>query len=85
MTFTKRAVGAVAALSLLASGAFAAESVAPLPAGKPAGVHQATLEGPGILILAGLAIVGIGIAFAVSNNGKNTPTTPTTSSTGTGV
>jgi hypothetical protein len=86
MISAMRALGAAAAISLVASGALAAPAAtAPLPAGKPAGVHRATLEGPGLLILGGLAIIGIGIAFAVSNNGKNTPTTPTTSATGTGV
>lgn len=79
MISAMRACGAAAALSLLASSALAAEPVAtPLPPGKPAGTHQATLAGPGILILGGLAIVGIGLAFALSNDGKNTPTTPTT-------
>jgi hypothetical protein len=81
MRSAMRAIGAATALSLVASGAFAADPVTPLPAGKPAGVHQAALEGPGILILTGLAVVGIGLAFALSNNGKNSPTTPTTTGT----
>lgn len=70
----------VIAASLLSSSAFAAgESVAPLPAGKPAGVKQAAILGPNaFLVLLGLGVVIGGVALAISNNDKNTPTTPST-------
>lgn len=50
----------------------------PLPAGKPAGVHHAQMEGgTGMLIVAGGALAGIGIALATADNGA--PGTPGTS------
>jgi hypothetical protein len=69
----------VLAAALTASSAFAAED-APLPAGKPAGVHQAELAGSGLILLLGAAAIAAGIAIAVSNNNGSGPTT---SSTGT--
>jgi hypothetical protein len=72
------------AATLFVSSAFAGtEAVAPLPAGKPAGVKQAAMLGPNMfLVLVGLGIVIGGVALAVSNGDKNTPTTPTTTGTG---
>ena len=71
----------VLALALTASSAFAADDNAPLPAGKPAGVHQAALAGSGLLILVGVAVVAAGIAVAVSSGNGNGPTTSSTSTT----
>jgi hypothetical protein len=87
MTNWTRPLGLALAITTLASASFAADSNAPLPAGKPAGVHQALLEGPGLLWVGALVVVGIGIGFAVSNdNGsKGITTNTTTSSTGTGA
>ena len=74
------------ALILSLSNAWA---VAPLPAGKPAGVRQAQLEdGNGMFVVAGAALVGIviGIATAGDDAGQATatnPVTPPTTTTGT--
>ena len=73
-------------LLLTLSGAWAAEQVTPLPAGKPAGLHQAQLEdGNGMLVVAGAALVGITIGLATASNDASQPTgtTPVTSTTGT--
>ena len=71
------------AIMFMASGAFAAaDTSAPLIAGKPAGVKQAQLSGHGLLLVSGLAIVGGGIALAAAGN-RSTPTTTTAATTGT--
>ncbi len=57
----------------------------PLPAGKAAGTHEAALWGNGWLITLGLAAIITFTVIAASSGGKNTPTTPTTSTSGTGV
>jgi hypothetical protein len=69
--------------SLLATSALAAPaSVAPLPAGKPAGVTEAALLGPNFaIVMVGLGIVIGGTILAVSNNSGDGVTTPTTTST----
>lgn len=67
----------VLAVALTASSAFA-ETPGPLPAGKPAGVHQANLAGGGFFLILGIAAVAAGVALAVSNNNNNGPTTATT-------
>jgi hypothetical protein len=73
-------VSAVIACVLFASSAFA-DSV-PLSPGKPAGVHKAQFyEGNGIYILAGAALIGVGIALAVSSGNGASPTVATTSAT----
>jgi hypothetical protein len=71
-------VAALLATTLSASAALALPDTGPLPAGKPAGVRQAQEDGHTMLFIAGAALVGIGVALAVSNNGNNT--TPSTSS-----
>ena len=70
-------------VSLSASGTFAADP--PLAPGKPAGVRQAQLQdGTGMVVVAGVAIIGIGIALATAGNGATSPNTnPTTSTTST--
>ena len=82
-------IAPVVAIAMTASSAFAADATAPLPAGKPAGVHNAELAGDTGLLIIGAAIIAAGIAIAVSNNGGGGPansTTPvaTTSTTATG-
>jgi hypothetical protein len=67
---------AIVATSLLATNAFAAPT---LPAGKPAGVQKAQMEGNAILIIAGVGLAALGIALAASSSGGG----PTASSTGT--
>lgn len=69
-------IAPVLAVALTASSAFAAND-APLPAGKPAGVKQADLEGRGLLLLIGIGVVAAGIAIAVSNGSNNGPATST--------
>jgi hypothetical protein len=74
--------------ALFWSSAWAAEPAATLPAGKPAGLHQAQLEGgTGMLVIAGAALVGITVGLATAGNDSasqpTTTTTTTTSTTGT--
>lgn len=81
----RKFTAAVLVTTLVVSNAFAApRTVAPLPAGKPAGVNEATMLGPNaFLILMGLTIVAGGLALTLSNNGGNGVTSPTTTSTST--
>ena len=76
-------LASVLATTLMVSSTFAAtQSVAPLPAGKPAGVKEAAFLGPNlflILISAGIAIGGL--SLAVSNPGGTGITTATSTST----
>jgi len=72
-------ISSVLVLSL--SSAWAVESAAPLPAGKPAGLRQAQFEGStGMLVVAGAALAGITIGLAVAGNDSSQPATTTTSS-----
>ncbi len=66
------------AVALTASTAMANAS-GPLPAGKPAGVHQAALAGSGLFLLLGAAAIAAGIAIVVSNNNGGNVSTSTTS------
>jgi hypothetical protein len=67
---------AILAASLLVTNAFAAT----LPAGKPAGVKKAQMEGNNtLLIIGGIGLAGLGIGLAASANGGG----PTTSTSGT--
>jgi len=67
--------------SLFLSNAWAAEP--PLPAGKPAGLRQAQLEGGnGMFVVAGAALIGITVGLATAGSGPQ-PTTTTISTTGT--
>ena len=68
-------------LLLSLSNAFAVEQPAPLPAGKPAGLHQAQLEGGNaMLVVAGAALVGITVGLATAGNDASQPAATTTSS-----
>lgn len=79
----KRTVGAVVTAALLtSSAAYATADVTPLPAGKPAGAHQAALLALGPIFWIGLAAAIAGIAAAASSNGNKGTTTPTTTGTG---
>jgi hypothetical protein len=75
-------VAAIVAVSLVSSSAFAAtETLVP---GRPAGVQKAALAGNGLVILlSGLAVVGLGIASLSSNDAKNVTSSTTTTTTGT--
>ena len=82
MTSFKRTIAAAAAAALLASSAaYAAPEATPLPAGKPAGTHQAALLALGPIFWIGLAVLAASIGIAASNNG-NTVTSTSTSGTG---
>ena len=70
---------ALLATSLLATNAFAATT---LPAGKPAGVQKAQMEGNALLIVAGIGLAALGIGLAASSGGS-APNTSTTAVTGT--
>jgi hypothetical protein len=70
---------------LLASGISTVYGEAPLAPGKPAGTEKAVLSGNGFVIALGLAAV-IAATVAIANSDTNKGlTTPTTSTTGTGV
>ncbi len=74
---------AVLILSLAASDGLAATP--PLAPGQPAGVRQAELQGgTGMLVVAGIALVGIAIALGTAGNGTASPNTnPATSTSST--
>jgi hypothetical protein len=78
--------GALAAILIAGSSisAFAETARAPLPAGKPAGVQNANLEGRGLVIALGLgAIIAFTAALASANgDGVTSPTTSSTSTAG---
>ena len=78
----------VPALLLTVSNGWAADLHTPLPAGKPAGVHQAQLEdGNGMFLVAGAALVGVTVALATASNDVSTPAknSPVTSTSTTGT
>lgn len=63
-------------LLLAVSGAaLAAESAAPLPAGKPAGVKKAQIEGNELVLGVGVAAVAAGIALVASDDDSAPPVT----------
>jgi hypothetical protein len=65
------------ATCLVASNAFAADSVGPLAAGRPAGVHQAQAIGTTGLVLIGVAVLtGIAVGVASGSNGSPIQTNP---------
>lgn len=73
-------------LLLSSPAAWAVEQPSPLPAGKPAGLHQAQLEGStGMLVIAGAALAGITIGLATAGNDSSPATTTTTTTTTTGT
>jgi len=72
----------VVSSAMFLSSAWAAEPAATLPAGKPAGLHQAQLEGgTGMLVVAGAALVGITVGLATASNDVSQPATTTVTST----
>jgi hypothetical protein len=78
----------VVSSALFLSSAWAAEPSATLPAGKPAGLHQAQLEGgTGMFAIAGAALVGITVGLATASNdaSQSAGTTTVTSTTTTGT
>jgi hypothetical protein len=77
----RRTAAAVLAVTLAATSAMA--DSAPLAAGKPAGVHEATLAGSGLLFFFGLAVVGGGIALVSTQGSSGNHITATTTSTAT--
>ena len=70
----KKAISFAMSLALCSTGALANSSV--LVPGKPAGVHQAQ-DTNTTVIVATLALAGLGIALAVSANNAGGPTTST--------
>jgi hypothetical protein len=74
-----RVIGsAVLAAVLSLSTAYASDAA--LAPGKPAGVKQAQMETNTVLLVGGIAVVGIGIGLAVSGN-NSTPATSTSTTT----
>ena len=83
----KTILATVLALALSAPGALAGNTD-PLAPGKSAGLHQAQFEDRNdMLIVAGAALVGIGIALAVTGDSSapmaTTPAATSTSTTST--
>ena len=80
----RRFLTAVVIVTLSASDALAANPP-PLPPGQPAGVQQAQMEdGTKMIVVAGVALVGIAIALGTAGNGSASPNTnPATSTTST--
>jgi predicted cobalt transporter CbtA len=86
-----RSLGAaIAAASLIVSSTFALAATntsVPLAPGKPAGVKQAQMHDNAFWWIAGVGVVGLGIALVASGNGNNgvvpgtSPTTTTTTTT----
>lgn len=84
MTYLRRAlIGALTAASTV-SGAMA-DSQSPLPAGKPAGLHEADLRGNVWLVGVGFGVTIASLVMILSMSDKNHPTTPTTTATGTAL
>ena len=79
MKLSKFLVAAVVSASLIAP-TFAAD-VAPLPAGKPAGTHEATLLALGPIFWIGLAAIALGVGVASSNGNSKSITTATSTGT----
>ena len=79
----KRFLLALLTVSLPTSGAFAGDP--PLAPGKAAGLHQAQLQdGTGMVVVAGVALIGIAAALLTAGNGPSSPNTnPATSTTST--
>jgi hypothetical protein len=77
---SKTLAAAVAAVSLLASSAYAIDST-PLPAGKPAGTKDAALLAASPFLLIGIVAVAVVIGVAASSSSNNKVTTGTTTGT----
>jgi len=71
-------------LTLLVSGALAAEGSGPLAPGKPAGVRQAQeINRTALIVITGIVAAGVAIGLSTSSNGNpggpvTLTTTPTT-------
>lgn len=76
-------IAATIAASLFTTDLLAAETAAPLPAGKPASVQRAQGADADLTwyVLGGLLVLGAAIGLASSGNAK--PVTPATTSTST--
>ncbi len=72
-------VAGLLALSLMASGACAADFVSKgaLTPGKPAGVRQADIEAGGVLLVAGIVAVAAVIAVVASTTQGSAPSSTT--------
>ncbi len=78
MRLMNRAFTAAVLTGLLATSAFAASASAPLPAGKPAGVKEANMQGSGLLWIGFAAIIAVTVAIVASDNDDTGPSTTTT-------
>jgi hypothetical protein len=81
----KRYLVPVLTIALFSPAALAANP-SPLEPGKPAGIRQAQLEnGTAMVVVAGVALAGIGIALATADNGpeasSTSPVAPPTTTT----
>jgi hypothetical protein len=72
-------IAATVAATLFATNLLAAEAVAPLPAGKPAGVQKAQDADNTVWWIVGLGAVAAGIAIVASGNSSTSATSTTTS------
>lgn len=73
-------VGAFAVIAMTATVAFA-QPVAPLTAGKPAGVKHAQDETNTLLVVGGVGIVVLGVALVASSKSAAPTPAPATSDT----
>jgi hypothetical protein len=67
-------------VALSSSAVFAADSAAPLAAGKPAGVHNAQMGDNTLLIALGAGAFVAAVAVLASGSGNNNITAATTTS-----
>jgi len=71
-------VAATVTATMIATGAFAAANVSPLPAGKPAGVKKAQDADNTVWWVVGLGAVAAGVGLVASGNGNGTVAATTT-------
>jgi uncharacterized membrane protein len=74
-------VAATLAATLIATSAFAAVTVSPLPSGKPAGLKKAQDADNTVFWVVGLGFVAAGVALVASGNSTTIETTPATTTT----
>lgn len=66
-------IAAAISISLLVSGAMAAESAGPLAPGKPAGVKRAqemSVSTTALVIITGIVVAGVAIGLSTSSDGN---------------
>jgi hypothetical protein len=68
--FMRTFVASVLSITMLASGALAADNAGPLASGKPAGVKQAQgISQTALIVITGIVAAGVAIGLSTSSNG----------------